>query len=156
GGTQFNEGTGTYWNASNTAAKASAFTYIPEVTWNDSEATGEPSSGGGGASTGFLKPSWQTGPGVPDDGAPGRPDISVAASAQHDGYLTYSGGQLFAIGGTSVGAPVVAGIAAILNQRLVAAGAQPTPGLGNINPKLYSMAQATPGAFHDIVAGNNK
>jgi uncharacterized protein (TIGR03437 family) len=156
GGTQFSEGTGTYWNASNSAAKASAFTYIPEVAWNDSEATGEPSSGGGGASTVFLKPSWQVGAGVPDDGARDVPDISVAASAQHDGYLTYSGGTLFAIGGTSVGAPVVAGIAAILNQRLVASGAQPTPGLGNINPKLYSMAQTTPGAFHDIVAGNNK
>jgi uncharacterized protein (TIGR03437 family) len=156
GGTQFNEGTGNYWNASNSANKASAFTYIPEVAWNDSATDDAPSAGGGGASVVFLKPSWQTGAGVPADGARDVPDISLAASASHDGYLTYSGGQLYTVGGTSVGAPVFAGIAAILNQRLIAAGAQSAPGLGNINPKLYAMAQSTPGAFHDITSGNNK
>jgi uncharacterized protein (TIGR03437 family) len=155
-GTTFNEGTGTYWNTSNNATKASAFTYIPEMVWNDSEAAGEPSSGGGGASTIFLKPSWQVGVGVPDDGMRDVPDISMAASAEHDGYLVYSGGQLNSVGGTSVAAPVVAGIAAILNQRLLTSGAQTAAGLGNWNSRLYAMAQSTPGAFHDILTGNNK
>lgn len=156
GGTTFNEGTGTYWNTSNSSTKASAITYIPEKAWNDSETAGEPSSTGGGASTVFAKPTWQTGPGVPSDGARDVPDISMAASASHDGYLTYSGGTLSAVGGTSVSAPVVAGIAALLNQRLVATGAQSKAGLGNINPTLYSMAQSSPGAFHDVVNGDNK
>ncbi len=155
GGTTFNEGAGTYWNASNTASKASAFTYIPEVVWNDSSADGSPSAGGGGASTIFAKPSWQSGPGVPADGMRDVPDLSMAASADHDGYLTYSEGTQSVVGGTSVSAPVTAGILALLNQRMVATGAQAVPGLGNINAKLYSLAQATPGAFHDIVDGDN-
>jgi uncharacterized protein (TIGR03437 family) len=156
GGTTFDEGSGTYWNTSNNGTKASAITYIPEKAWNDTATAGEPSSGGGGASAVFAKPDWQTGPGVPADGARDVPDISMAASASHDGYLTYSGGTMSVVGGTSVSAPVVAGIAALLNQRLVSTGAQSTPGLGNINPVLYRMAQASPGAFHDVVAGDNK
>src|SRR5262249_9455861 len=154
-GTQFNEAGGTYWNDTNTATKASAFTYIPESVWNDGDASADPSSGGGGASAFFLKPTWQTGAGVPSDGLRDVPDISMAASAQHDGYLIYSGGDLSAVGGTSVSAPVVAGITAILNQRLLLTGSQSTPGVSNINPRLYAMAQSTPGAFHDILTGNN-
>src|SRR5262249_50059833 len=30
------------------------------------------------------------------------------------------------------------------------------PGLGNINPMLYRLAQTAPEAFHDIVSGDNK
>ena len=156
GGTTFTEGSGTYWNTSNSANKASAFGYIPEKVWNDSASDGSPSSGGGGVSTYFAKPAWQTGPGVPDDKMRDVPDISMAASANHDGYLTYSGGTLSVVGGTSVSAPVVAGIVALLNQRLVATGAQLVPGLGNINPNLYQLVQNVPGAFHDIVTGDNK
>jgi uncharacterized protein (TIGR03437 family) len=55
-----------------------------------------------------------------------------------------------------VSAPLVAGIVALLNQRLVSTGAQSTPGLGNINPALYTLAQTAPGAFHDVVSGHNK
>jgi hypothetical protein len=33
-------------------------------------------------------------------------------------------------------------------------GVQAKPGLGNINPKLYELAQNTSGVFHDIVSGN--
>jgi len=156
GGTTFNEGTGSYWNASNNANKASVTSYIPETSWNDSASAGEPSASGGGASAVFAKPIWQTGLGVPNDGARDVPDIAMAASASHDAYLTYSGGSLSGVGGTSVAAPVMAGIAALINQRIVATGAQLTPGLSNINPNLYKLAQSTPGAFHDILTGNNK
>lgn len=156
GGTTLNEGSGTYWNSSNSSTKASAIGYIPETAWNDSVSDGSPSSGGGGVSTIFAKPTWQTGAGVPDDGFRDVPDLSMAASASHDGYLTYSGGTLSVVGGTSVSAPVVAGITALLNQRLVATGAQLSPGIGNINAKLYSLAQSAPGAFHDVITGDNK
>jgi uncharacterized protein (TIGR03437 family) len=155
GGTTFDEGSGNYWNSSNTANKASALNYIPEVVWNDGISGGSPSAGGGGASVVFAKPTWQTGAGVPNDGVRDVPDISMAASANHDGYLTYSGGTQSVVGGTSVSAPVVAGIVALINQRLISAGAQQASGLGNINPTLYSLAQKSPGAFHDIVAGDN-
>ena len=43
GGTEFNEGTGTYWSATNSPNSGSALSYIPEIAW---------SNGGGGASGG--------------------------------------------------------------------------------------------------------
>jgi uncharacterized protein (TIGR03437 family) len=128
--------------------------YIPEKVWNDST-TNNLSAGGGGSSMVFAKPAWQTGAGVPSDGARDVPDVSLAASASHDGYLLFSGGQLQAVGGTSVSAPVFAGMAGILNHYLVSNQVQAAPGLGNMNPRLYALAQTSPGAFHDIVNGNN-
>jgi hypothetical protein len=54
------------------------------------------------------------------------------------------------IGGTSAAAPTFAGMVALINQQMN------TPkGQGNINPTLYSMAQTSPAAFHDITVGNN-
>jgi len=155
GGTTFNEAGGTYWNAENDANRASAISYIPETAWNDSVVDGSPSASGGGASSIFAKPAWQTGVGVPSDNARHVPDVSLTASADHDGYLVYTSGALSVYGGTSVPAPAFAGIAALLNHYLVSSGAQATPGMGNINPNLYALAQASPGVFHDIVSGDN-
>ncbi len=155
GGTAFQEGSGAYWNAANNSNGASVLSYIPEGAWNDSAIDGQPSATGGGASAFFAQPSWQTGPGVPNDNARHVPDISLTASADHDGYLVYTSGSRQVYGGTSVPTPAFAGIAALLNQYLVSSGAQPSPGLGNMNPKLYSLAQSTPDIFHDIVAGDN-
>ena len=155
GGTQFNEGNGTYWNKTNDANLASAVSYIPEAVWNDGSPT-SPASGGGGVSLFFPKPAWQTGPGVNPDGARDVPDISLSASAAHDAYLYYTGGQQSAVGGTSASAPVFAGIVTLLNQYQVANGLQAKAGLGNINPQLYVLAQSAPAAFHDITTGNNK
>ena len=154
GGTEFNDGGGNYWSSTNNSNHASALSYIPETSWNDSAADGTPSASGGGASVYFTKPSWQTGTGVPSDGARDVPDVALSASADHDGYLVYSGGKLSIVGGTSAGPPDFAGIAALLNQYLVANGAQQSAGLGNMNPRFYSLAQTT-GVFHDITTGNN-
>ncbi len=155
GGTTLTEGSASYWNSSNDANHASALSYIPESVWNDSVADGTPSSGGGGASMFFTKPSWQTGTGVPADGWRDVPDISLPASADHDGYLVYSSGTEQVYGGTSVGAPVFAGMAALLNQYSIANGFQSTIGQGNMNPRLYALAASAPDAFHDTIAGNN-
>jgi uncharacterized protein (TIGR03437 family) len=155
GGTEFQEGSAAYWNASNDANRASVLSYIPETSWNDSAFDGTPSASGGGGSAFFAQPSWQTGPGVPGDNARHVPDISLTASADHDGYLVYTSGKLQVYGGTSVPTPSFAGIATLLNQYLVSSGAQVSPGLGNMNPKLYLLAQSTPDIFHDIVTGNN-
>ncbi|MFN7995771.1 MAG: protease pro-enzyme activation domain-containing protein [Bryobacteraceae bacterium] len=154
GGTEFNDGSGNYWSATDTASHASALSYIPEIAWNDSAIDGSPSATGGGASTRFSKPSWQTGNGVPADNARDVPDVAMAASADHVGYWIYTGGKLSIVGGTSAGPPTFAGIAALLNQYLIANGYQSNPGLGNVNPRLYALAQ-TSGVFHDITSGNN-
>jgi uncharacterized protein (TIGR03437 family) len=159
GGTMFDEGSGNYWTSSNAADRSSALGYIPEMAWNEaSTATGSLSlwSGGGGASMYYAKPAWQTGPGVPNDGHRDVPDVAFAASPDHDGYWYAANGQVtFAIGGTSAAAPVFAGVVALLNQYQVSTGAQSKPGLGNINPMLYTLAQTTPGIFHDITVGSN-
>jgi uncharacterized protein (TIGR03437 family) len=154
GGTQLNEGAGNYWAATNSATGGSALSYIPEVVWNTSVEDGTPSASGGGASVYFTKPSWQVGNGVPSDNARHVPDVSLAASPDHDGYLVYTGGSLQVYGGTSVPTPSFAGIAALINQYLVSNGG--TAGLGNINPNLYALAGSNyAGIFHDITVGNN-
>jgi subtilase family serine protease len=154
--------TTTYWNATNDSVGASALIYIPEIVWNNTVVNGFLSAGGGGASTLFSKPSWQVGVNVPDDGMRDVPDISFSASSNHDPYLLCSGASNFpcvngyldsnnkvnTVGGTSVGAPVFAGIVAIINQAT-------NSRQGNVNPTLYSLAASSPQLFHDIDTGSN-
>ena len=155
GGTEFADQNGSYWSATNTANSASALGYIPEQAWNDTALAGTLAASGGGASIVFPRPTWQTGPGVPNDGARHVPDLSLSASADHDGYAIYSGGTIQYVGGTSAAAPTMAGIVTLLNQYVVSTGAQSQPGLGNINPTLYRLAQGSSGIFHDVTTGSN-
>jgi subtilase family serine protease len=162
GGTEFNEGSGTYWSTINGLNGGSALSYIPELAWDDnSTGTGfdtRLSATGGGTSIYFPKPSWQTGPGVPNNNVRNVPDVSMSASADHDGYIvcTNNGGCAAGVqngsifGGTSVSTPVFAGIVTLLNQQLK----NTPPGVGNINTILYQLAQRVPTAFHDVPAGN--
>jgi uncharacterized protein (TIGR03437 family) len=156
GGTQFNEGSGRYWNTTQTINLSSAISYIPETVWNDTGlVTSLKIASGGGPSAIYAKPYWQSAPGVPDDGARDIPDISLAASYVHDGYLIVYQGTLYSAGGTSAGTPAFAGVVALLSQALLGKGTISQPGLGNLNPTLYRLARNTPSIFHDIVAGNN-
>jgi hypothetical protein len=163
GGTEFNEGGGTYWNSSNGANGGSALSYIPEMGWNDTVyGTGLSSTiaaSGGGVSMYYPTPAWQAGPGFPNDGFRDVPDVSMTASAAHDGYLTCmldtQGCTDDIYGGTSAATPVFAGMLALVNQYLLNKGVQSQAGLGNINPTLYALYQSNPGAFHDITTGSN-
>jgi hypothetical protein len=159
-------------------AISSALIYIPEMGWNDSAEdialNGFISASGGGASTLFTKPLWQTGTGVPADGKRDVPDLALNGSADHDGYLfcseddpsgtivaTCTNGfrdastNLDVVGGTSAAAPAFAAIATLVDQYLVTNGFQSTAGLGNANHNLYSLAASNPTAFHDVTTGNN-
>lgn len=168
GGTEFDEGSETYWQAQSTNdILSSALSYIPEVAWNYTTANGYLSATGGGVSSYNAKPTWQAGSGVPADGMRDVPDISFTASPDHDGYLVCSGDgasvsksipdctngfrdanqDLDAVGGTSAPVPAFAGIVALLDQQ---SGRQ-----GNINPNLYSLASISTDIFHDITQGNN-
>ena len=155
GGTEFNEGSGQYWSSSNSANGGSAISYIPEMVWNDTAAGGGLLASGGGASIYFSKPAWQTGPGVPDDNTRDIPDVSFNASGDHDGYMVVNANGQRVTGGTSASSPSFAGVIALLNQYVVTHGLQTQPGLGNINPDLYRLAQTTTNIFHDITQGNN-
>ncbi len=156
GGTEFAEQNGSYWSATNNVNSGSALSYIPEQAWNDTALGGGMAATGGGGSIIFPRPAWQTGPGVPNDEVRHVPDLSLSASADHDGYYIFSGGSAQYVGGTSAAAPAMAGIVALLNQYLVSTGAQSQSGVGNINPALYRLAQGSTGVFHDIVAGGNQ
>jgi subtilase family serine protease len=160
-----------YWAAASATADlvSSALEYIPEDAWNDTNG-GDLAASGGGASLFFSKPTWQTGTGVPADGKRDVPDLAVAASPNHDGYLICSeddsttgglqsscasafrdnNGFYTVVGGTSVAAPTFSAILALINEQ---AG---SPGFGNVNPTLYGFAASTPAIFHDVTAGNNK
>jgi subtilase family serine protease len=138
GGTLLNEGSGSYW--SNGAATG----YIPEVAWNDTPRRPVFTASGGGASMLYRKPRWQLGPGVPPKDARHIPDVAFAASPVHDPYVVIAGNTVVLLGGTSVTAPVFAGLMAVVNQRVGR--------MGNINPMLY--AHQAPW-FHDIVEGDN-
>ena len=182
GGTQMAAGTYTagasqYWQAAGSSSiPNSLLSYVPETVWNEDSTMYGLAAGGGGSSIYFGAPTWQTGiPGIPAGNTHRlNPDISLQASTASPGYLAcssdpsaFSTGQtssctrgvydstgkfLTAAGGTSFGAPIFAGLMAVLNQQ------QHGAGLGLVNPTLYALASnsatyAT--AFHDITAGNN-
>jgi len=161
GGTEFaeidpNSPGAVYWNAVNGPAFASATGYIPETAWNDSNIAGSLLASGGGASKAFRKPSWQRGTGVPDDGARDVPDLAFSSSALHDGYAGCSQGNCNVVGGgTSAATPLFAASLVLLNQFLLKWNVLHTPGLGNINPTLYRLAQMPGTGFHDITSGSN-
>jgi subtilase family serine protease len=135
-----------------------------------------------GTCSGYPKPSWQTLVGNPSDGARDIPDVSMfAADGLWGHYLVicYSdpwGGGVPCTGapsnwagggGTSFASPIMAGIQALVDQKLNARQ-------GNPNPALYSLAATEYGAsgnlacnsalgknissiciFHDVVRGDN-
>ena len=162
GGTQFADtaSPATWWNTANDAHNASARSYIPETAWNESAYTAANATGnnlyagGGGVSSIYASPSWQTGAGVPtaDPTAAGQhhrylPDVSLTA-AGHDGYLVYQEGGLYLVGGTSASSPAFAGLMAILDQYTGGRN-------GNPNTRFYSLAAQKPAAWHDVTAGAN-
>jgi uncharacterized protein (TIGR03437 family) len=155
GGTELDDAGGSYWARSNSANGGSALSYIPEIAWNDSAARNGFSATGGAPSAYYAKPAWQTGAGVPADGARDVPDVALAASPVRYPYFIVSSGATELVGGTSVSTQAFAGMVALLNQYLVANGSLPQAGLGNLNPNLYRLAQSTSGVFHDVTAGNN-
>lgn len=170
GGTALNEGgqDANYWSASNDQNLASALGYIPETTWNESSSVTPISlaAGSGGVSILYDSPAWQTGNGVPssDPGDPSAhhrylPDVSFSA-AQHDSYfvclssvnecsfVASTGIPLHdAVWGTSLSAPVFAGIMALVNQQI----GSPQ---GNPNFHLYPLSQGA-GIYHDVISGSN-
>ena len=170
GGTDFDEsGTqSTYWNSINDPATGrSAKSYIPEMAWNiscaqfgisgcASNATNSGNAGaGGGPSSIYLKPPWQTGPGVPPDNKRYIPDVSLfaAASSSTSFYfvcesdkdpnkapcnLSSTSPFLLGIGGTSISAQAFAGVMALVNHYQQAHGHSGRQ--GNANYVLYKMA----------------
>lgn len=127
--------------------------YSSEHVWNDSAS----SAGGGGISTIFTKPSYQTGTGTTNSYSNGKrqvPDVTGNADP-NSGYSIYSQGTWTVVGGTSAAAPLWAGIATLNNAYAAANGKS---NLGQANPTLYRMFNTTQtyAAYHDITSGTNR
>ena len=177
------------WNQTNDSSNGSLKAPLPEQPWDNSlglnaafaAQTGIAiigvigGAGGGGPSncvvstgtlasgitcvSGYPKPAWQNGPGVPGDAVRDLPDVSLFA-ATGENFSAYAicsatldcapgtaAPQVHLVGGTSASAPAMAGIMALLNQKY---GRQ-----GQANFTLYALAQQQPSIFHDITVGTN-
>jgi subtilase family serine protease len=128
--------------------------YYRESVWSWPAYT---EASGGGPSMHFPNPEWQCAPGVPAacHGA-WRLTPDVAADAAPE-----SGNAIFSTlygwrtgGGTSLSAPIWAGMTALINQYLQKQGLQV---VGAFNQALYAIANSTPQypPFHDVVEGGN-
>ena len=154
GGTQFNDtlNPGAYWSSNNGTGQSSVLGYIPELAWNESGWSNTLYSTGGGVSTVYAKPSWQSAPGVPADSKRDVPDVAFT-SAVNDAYVIQIQGKPFYIAGTSAATPSFASVMALVLQN---AGSRQ----GNANPALYRLATLQlsgqgPAMFHDVTKGNN-
>ncbi len=125
-----------------TKLTASGASITSEVVWN--ETAGNEGATGGGISSVFPQPSYQSG--IPAT-AKGRGVPDVAGDADPTtGYTIRVDGQTMVIGGTSAVAPLWAGLIALSN-------AQNKNAAGLPQAKLYTAAGQK--AFHDITSGNN-
>ncbi|HEU5003864.1 MAG TPA: putative Ig domain-containing protein [Actinomycetota bacterium] len=134
-----------------------------EAAYNESHT--QSGAGGGGISTLWTMPSWQTGTGVINGFSSGSPcgavsgsfcreipDVS-ASSDPFEGYVIYYTGTdsgipsgWSSLGGTSAAAPLWATVIALANESCGTT-------LGAVNAALYR-ASAAGGAFNDVTSGN--
>jgi hypothetical protein len=135
-----------------------------EVVWNQS---------GGGYSTSYARPAWQTNlktpnPGLTSDKASTPKvlarignDVTYNADAWTGFYVaitnpTYKNAQWYSFGGTSAGAPQWAGIVAVANAKRAL---KKLPPLGKFSPRLYQEfgpgLGSFGGSFMDVTTGDN-
>lgn len=140
-----------------TTLKKSASGTITETAWKDGDGLRNDNGGstGGGVSTQFPRPAWQTVtvPSVNPGSIDGRvvPDVAADASA-NTGYWTVVDGQGGVAGGTSAASPLWAALIVRLNASLGTS-------VGYLSPLLYQAAangQALGlSVCRDITSGNN-
>lgn len=124
------------------------FTYNSESGWSGS---------GGGCDSAIPRPSWQAHVTATDAGQPctGRAIPDVAADADSaTGAIEYYQGHTDLFFGTSLAAPIWAGMTAVIDHDLTNSGLF---GTGFLAPELYNIeaGSAAPLVFHDITQGNN-
>lgn len=141
--------------------------YVSESVWSNPHDIlyGPMGSGsGGGLSSTWTQPSWQSGPGVLNSYSNGKreiPDVSANADPT-TGYAIYCtvtsascpATGWVSVGGTSAAAPLWAASSLLVSQYLISQGKSP---LGLVNPLLYGLynAQQAYPAYHSVTTGNN-
>jgi subtilase family serine protease len=126
--------------------------WVSESVWN--RAAGSGTGSGGGISDVYAIPSWQTNViTIANQGSTSfrnSPDVAMVAS----NVLVILSGISFKVGGTSIAAPLWAGVTALINQQ---AGRHGLPPVGFLNPALYGLGLSPQyhSCFHDVIVGNN-
>ena len=123
---------------------------VAESAWND-----DSGASGGGASHLFDKPGYQQAA-TPADGKRDVPDVSFGASPFSPGFYwaNDNGGAATltcCIGGTSIAAPMWAGLTTLITQL---DGGR----IGNLNPRIYALgalANSAASGIRDVTSGNN-
>ena len=137
----------------------STFTsWASEATWNLQSA--DESGGGGGCTNLFRRPIWQVG--VKSATCPGRPvpDISAAADLDNSPVQVWVDGGPEFVGGTSVSAALISGMAAD-TERYLALEHAVNPGvpasMGFAAPVIYRLATSPKynAYYHDVLCGSN-
>jgi hypothetical protein len=146
-----------------------------EAVWNSCQGRSETTcaddqgyafgAGGGGISSKWPMPSWQTGvinsysskkPCGATTDCREVPDVSASADPAH-GYIIYVGGGWFPVGGTSASAPLWAAVTALSDQGCLVRGSSFAHShvVGFANPKLYALGSSATPPFNDVTTGNN-
>ena len=128
-------------NGGTTLTVNSNGSYSSETAWDDS---------GGGVSTVFAEPSYQSGVGgTASTSGRNVPDLAFAADPDNGTSLYFGGAWNGPIGGTSWSSPIYCALQTEVNQRDGAKG-------GFLNQRIYT-AYHNYGytIFHDITSGNN-
>ncbi len=110
--------------------------------------SGKSYGSGGGYSSVFMRPVWQD---PPNYSSPyrGVPDVSMIANP-NTGVLMISDARAYDAGGTSLAAPLWAGIVALMDQAS-------NRSLGLVNPLLYQISNTKlyTNAFTQVTSGSN-
>jgi len=130
--------------------------YVSESGWGNGTLSGSQGGAGGGISQYVAKPTYQssvtqssTFRTVPDVGWLADPNSGVAV---YDSYDVGASTPWVQVGGTSLAAPMWAGLMAIVNQGRVQNGLATLNGKTETLPMLYALPSSN---FHDITTGNN-
>ncbi len=124
--------------------------WVSESVWNLGGGAGT----GGGISDVYPIPWWQTNViTIASQGSTSfrnSPDVAMVSG----GVLVVLNGISSRIGGTSIAAPLWAGVTALINQQASQHGLPPA---GFLNPVLYGIGMSSRyrSCFHDVTAGNN-
>jgi subtilase family serine protease len=127
--------------------RANGTRLTPDSGWGDS---------GGGTSIAFPRPSYQNGVAAVTGNARGVPDVAMDASCKSPvavyGSFRAGGARWSSVCGTSLAAPLFAGIVALADQY---AGHGKAHGLGLINPAIYTIAARHDPGIVSVTSGTN-
>ena len=126
--------------------------WVSETVWNVGGGLGS----SGGISTYYSIPGWQTNVNMTANlGSTSMRNIPDVALIANNVWCVHDNGNSSGyVRGTSIAAPLWAGLTALMNQQAAAAG---KPSVGFLNPGIYAIGASAnyTASFHDITSGDN-